>query len=115
MAQIALVREVEPDDLHGHVRLSDYIEPIAWAGIYEGDELVGYGCVSRLHSQVWAHDLKHWGTEARSILVLYRFLIKLCKERGVTKLLTDVSDDKMISLYRALGWRPKSVILEGEL
>lgn len=109
------VREVEPDDLHGLVPISDYMTPIAWAGIFEGDELVGHGCVSRLHGQVWAHDLKYWGDDKTAILRLYRLLIGLCKDRGVTKVMTDVSDERMISLYRSMGWQPMSVILEGDI
>lgn len=115
MVQTLSVLEVSPDELHGYVALSEYMAPVAWAAVYEDGEIVGYGCVSRLHGQVWAHDLKHWGTNNTAVIQLYRLLIRLCKERGVSKVLTDVTDTKMMRLYRSLGWSPKSVILEGEI
>lgn len=110
-----MVQEVEPDDLAGWVTCSEYMKPIVWAGIYEGGEVVGYGCVSRLHGKVWAHDLKHWGTDRFAVIKLYRLMMRIAKERGVKQVMTDVSDEKMLSLYRALGWTPQSVILQGEL
>jgi hypothetical protein len=108
-----IIKEVQPSEIP--VNLSNYMEPIIWCGIYTDGTLVGYGCVSKLHGQYWAHDLLHWGKDVTAIVRLYRYMIPVAKERGVSTILTDVSNPKMIKFYRKLGWLPKSLILEGVL
>lgn len=112
---MARVLEVSPDDLRDYVPCAKYMKPVVWAAIMEGWDIVGYGCVSYLHGQAWAHDLKHWGKDATAVARLYKFLIKRAKERGVREVMTDVSDARMVNLYAKMGWSQVSIIMKGEL
>lgn len=108
-----MIREVQPSEIP--VPVAEYMTPIAWGGIYEGETLVGYGCLSSLHGQCWAHDLKHWGKDKTAVLGLYRLLRRLAKERGEVEFMTDVKDPEMIELYEHFGARIVSVILKGDI
>lgn len=110
-----VVKEVEPDEISFYVGQSSYIRPVAWAAIYEDDELVGHGCVSFLHGKHWAHDLAHWGSSPTAIARLYKLLIRLSQERGVHDVYTDVSSEAMLKLYRGMGWDVASVVLKGNI
>jgi len=110
-----MIREVNPDELMGYVHFSDYLKPIWLGAIYEGEEIVGHGCVSTLHGKAWAHDLKHWGTDKHAVAELYQAAIEGAKEKGVKEIYTDVSDEKMMRIYERMGWQRVSVVYRGEL
>lgn len=108
-----MIREVTASDIP--VNCAEYMVPVVWAGIFEGGELVGYGCLSSLHGKCWAHDLRHWGTDKTALVRLIRFLRKAARARGETEYWTDSADPAVIRLHERLGARVVSTILKGAI
>lgn len=112
---IVMVREVSPDELRGRVILAAWMEPIAWVAVFENEQIVGHGCISRLHGQCWLHDLAHTGTDKTAVARVYQMLRRLGRERGESVVFTDVESHRMAKLYLKRGFKPATVILKGTL
>lgn len=106
------IRFVEPEVLAGKVKANEHMEPVLWAAVYDGWGLAGHGCISRVHGQLWAHDLAYWGKDPTGVAQLVQKFRKELKGQHVT---VDVATVEMASVFEAMGFSLKALVFEGSI